>query len=148
MAPFAKRTLGPEWFTCEFPTIGEHETKSKKKWESFLTPRLLSTRLCTSKENVEILCYQPNLVSHQFGIIFKHIKGTRDVSSAKVALRQPNVEGVSSKLAQVDDETIKGEIAEIILEQIPIEDSSREPPSQKKKIRNPGTCTRKIPARP
>lgn len=35
-------------------------------------------------------------------IVFDHIKGTRDVSSAKVALRQPNIEGVSSKLAQVN----------------------------------------------
>lgn len=38
-------------------------------WEAFLTSKLFSTRLGTSKENVKILCHKPNLVSHQFGII-------------------------------------------------------------------------------
>lgn len=68
MDPFSKRTHGPEWFTRDFPDTGEHEAKSKKIWEVFLTPRLLSTLLGTSKEVVKIICYQPNLVSHQFGI--------------------------------------------------------------------------------
>lgn len=38
-------------------------------WEAFLTPKIFSTRLGTSKENVKILCHKPNLVSCQFGII-------------------------------------------------------------------------------
>lgn len=68
MDPFSKRTHGPEWFTRKFPTTGKQEVESKKIWEAFLTPKLLSTGLGTSRENVNILCYQPNLVSHQFGV--------------------------------------------------------------------------------
>lgn len=68
ITPLSKRTHGPEWFTREFPSIDEREAESKKIWAAFLTPRLLSTRLGSSKEVVKILCYQPNLVLHQFGI--------------------------------------------------------------------------------
>lgn len=68
MARFVNRTHGPKWFTRKFPATGEQEAELKKVWEDFLTPKLLSTRLGTSKENVKILCYQPNLVPHQFGV--------------------------------------------------------------------------------
>lgn len=67
MAPFDKRTHVPEWFTRPLPTTSEQEAKSKRIWEAFLIPKILLTRLGTSRENVKILFYQPNLVSHQFG---------------------------------------------------------------------------------
>lgn len=69
MAPFSKRRHELEWFTREFLDTNEREAESKKIWAAFLTPRLLSTRLGSSKEVVKILYYQPNLVSRQFGII-------------------------------------------------------------------------------
>lgn len=65
---FAKRTYGPEWLTHDFLAIGIHEAKSKNIWEAFMTPKLTSTRIGTSKEVLKILFYLPNLVSHQFGI--------------------------------------------------------------------------------
>lgn len=68
MTPFAKRTHGPEWFISEFPATDEHEAESKKLWETFLSPRPLSTCLGSSKEVVKFLNYQPNLVLRQFGI--------------------------------------------------------------------------------
>ncbi|KAI5432885.1 hypothetical protein KIW84_020265 [Lathyrus oleraceus] len=134
VAPFVNRTHGPEWFTLKFIATGEQEAESKKVWEIFLTPKLLSTRLGTSKENVKILCYQPNLVSHQFGVsqtvprtfsiekvnpVFalsttqrmntfnvlfamlltvlyshsvEHMKRTRYVVNASIALKKPKVE--------------------------------------------------------
>lgn len=68
MDPFAKRTHGPEWFSHEFLATGEREAESKKIWANFLTPRLLSIWLGSSKEVVKILCYQPNMELRQFGI--------------------------------------------------------------------------------
>lgn len=68
MAPFSKRTHGPEWFTRQFRTIGKKENELQRIWEALLTPKILSTRLGTSKEHVRILSYQPKLVSRQFGI--------------------------------------------------------------------------------
>lgn len=68
MASFVNRTHGPEWFTKKFPATGKKEAESKKVWEAFLTQNIFLTRLGTSKENVKILCYQPNLVSRQFGV--------------------------------------------------------------------------------
>lgn len=68
MAPFAKITRVPEWFTQKFLATTKQESESKKIWETFLTPKLLSTRLRTSRENVEIICFQPNFVSRQFEI--------------------------------------------------------------------------------
>lgn len=67
--PFAEMTHGPEWFTRLIPTTGEHAAESKWIWEAFLTPKLMSIRLGNSNENVKILCYYPNLVMRQFGII-------------------------------------------------------------------------------
>lgn len=68
MAHFVNRTHGHEWFIRKFPATGEQEVESKKILEVFLTPKLLSIRLGTSKENVKIFFYQPDLVSHQFGV--------------------------------------------------------------------------------
>lgn len=49
MDPFVKQTHGPNWMTRKFHATGEHEVESKKICEVFLTPKLLSTRLGTSK---------------------------------------------------------------------------------------------------
>lgn len=68
MAHFASRSHGHEWFTRNFLATGEQEAESKKVCEAFLTPKPLSTRLGTFKENMKILCYHPNMVSCQFGV--------------------------------------------------------------------------------
>lgn len=68
LAPFVKRTHSLEWFTRKLSSTSDQEVEANKIWEAFLTPNLISTRLGTSKENVKILCYQPNLVSCQFGV--------------------------------------------------------------------------------
>ena len=66
--PLVKRSHEPEWFTRQFLSTSEQKAKSKEVWATLLTPKLFSTRLGTSKENVKKMCYQPNLVSHQFGV--------------------------------------------------------------------------------
>src|SRR3954471_13965103 len=69
MAPFVHRIIGPEWFTRKFPpTSQDQQTESMEIWEAFLTPRLLSQRLRPSKGQCTLMCYQPNLVSRQFGL--------------------------------------------------------------------------------
>ncbi|KAI5413092.1 hypothetical protein KIW84_057640 [Lathyrus oleraceus] len=75
--------------------------------------------------------------------IVEHRKRTRDAASAQVTLKQPKVEGTSSKPAHVDDATAEGESVTTIIEPIPMEDSSPEPP-HKNKTRGAGS--RKIPA--
>lgn len=70
MAPFADRSHEPYWFKREFPALNaEYQTKVFEIWSSFLTPKLLSTRLRTTKDNLGIIGYQPNLVAQQFGFI-------------------------------------------------------------------------------
>src|SRR3954471_22267169 len=70
MAPFVHRTIGPEWFTRKFPsTSQDQQTESMEIWEAFLTPRLFSHRLRPSKGQCILMCYQPNLVSRQFGLV-------------------------------------------------------------------------------
>src|SRR3954464_13030988 len=70
MATFLQRTVGPEWFTRRFPaTSPDQQTESVTIWEAFLTPRLLYHRLRPSKSQCVLLCYQPNLVSRQFGLV-------------------------------------------------------------------------------
>lgn len=49
---------------------------------------------------------------------------------------------------QDSNATVEGETAETILESVLVEDSSPEPPLQKKKPRNIGAGTRKIPPSP
>src|SRR3954462_12316523 len=70
MAPFVNRTVGPELFTRKFPTISQdQEAESMIIWEAFLTPRLFYHRLRPSKGQCVLVCYQPNLVSRQFGLV-------------------------------------------------------------------------------
>ncbi|XP_058732451.1 uncharacterized protein LOC131603986 [Vicia villosa] len=70
MAPFVHRTKGPEWFTQKFPpTSQDQQTELMEIWESFLTPRLFLYRLRPSKGQCTLVCYQPNLVSRQFGLV-------------------------------------------------------------------------------
>ncbi|XP_058755341.1 uncharacterized protein LOC131628527 [Vicia villosa] len=70
MAPFVQRTVGPEWFTRRFPAMSPNQqTESVIIWEAFLTPRLFYHRLRPSKGQCVLLCYQPNLVSRQFGLV-------------------------------------------------------------------------------
>src|SRR3954464_14997368 len=47
----------------------DQQTKSMIIWEAFLTPRLFYHRLRPSKGQCVLLCYQPNLVSRQFGLV-------------------------------------------------------------------------------
>ncbi|XP_058748016.1 uncharacterized protein LOC131620851 [Vicia villosa] len=69
MAPFVHRIIGPEWFTRKFPpTSQDQQIESMEIWEAFLTPRLFSHRLRPSKGQCILMCYQPNLVSRQFGL--------------------------------------------------------------------------------
>ena len=68
MASFVNISHGPEWFTRKFPAIGKQEVESREAWEAFFTPKLLSTILEISKDGMKIMCYQPNMVSHQFGV--------------------------------------------------------------------------------
>src|SRR4051812_8359149 len=70
MAPFVHRTKGPEWFTQKFPpTSQDQQTELMEIWASFLTPRLFLHRLRPSKGQCTLVCYQPNLVSRQFGLV-------------------------------------------------------------------------------
>ncbi|KAI5389955.1 hypothetical protein KIW84_075319 [Lathyrus oleraceus] len=55
MTPFSARTHGPEWFAQPFLATGEQEVESKQIWKAFLTPKLNSTRIGTSREIVNIL---------------------------------------------------------------------------------------------
>ncbi|KAI5387642.1 hypothetical protein KIW84_073649 [Lathyrus oleraceus] len=160
MVPLAKRTHKPQWFTRKFHTTREQGHESKKIWEAFLTQKLLSTRLGTSKENVKIVYYQSNRVSRQFGIsqtmpkpffnrkIVEHSKRTRDVAKGKVALRKPIFEATPKKFTQTEDTIANGEAAEVEIEPIHVEDSSPEPPTKKKKPKATRVCTRKIAPSP
>ena len=38
-------------------------------WESFLRPRIMPLRFKSSKNQLSLIAYQPNLVSRQFGIV-------------------------------------------------------------------------------
>ncbi|CAI8619388.1 unnamed protein product [Vicia faba] len=68
ITPFAYKRHGPEWFTREFPPSNpDLLVKSREIWESFLTPKLIVTRL-GPKEGVKLLCHLPNLVARQFGL--------------------------------------------------------------------------------
>ena len=71
MAPFARRKVGPEWFTRPHPkSSGDpHVEEHTIMWEAFLTPRIMPLRFKSSKTHLSLIAYQPNLVSRQFGII-------------------------------------------------------------------------------
>lgn len=70
MVPFATRKYGPEWFTRPFPSSTKNqETESLLIWEAFLTPKLITLRLNSSKSQVTLIPYQPNLVARQFELI-------------------------------------------------------------------------------
>lgn len=67
MAPFCRRTEGPEWLTRPFPTTDEEiRTESFLIWRRCLVPRFLSTE--TASSNPGLVAYQPNLVARQFGL--------------------------------------------------------------------------------
>ncbi|KAI5442394.1 hypothetical protein KIW84_011460 [Lathyrus oleraceus] len=70
MAPFADRKIGPRWFTQQLPLeMQKDENIFLNVWESFLTPRLLFSYRNTTKNQIALIVYQPNLVSRQFGLI-------------------------------------------------------------------------------
>src|ERR1051325_10257686 len=67
MAPFAQRTCGPSWFTMSL----SEAVKSREMqdiWKAFLLPRLISSRITPTKNQIFLLAYQPNFVSQQFGL--------------------------------------------------------------------------------
>lgn len=67
MAPFSRRTEGPEWLTRVFPpTEDEHKDETLLIWRRLLVPRFLSA--VTSGSNPGLVAYQPNLVARQFGL--------------------------------------------------------------------------------
>ena len=69
MAPFAKRTHGPSWFTASIEeAIKDANTEVEDVWRAFLLPRLLISRIFPVKNYVCMLAYQPNFVSRQFGL--------------------------------------------------------------------------------
>lgn len=58
MAPFVSRSHGSNWFRREFPThTVEHQVEAVEIWIAFITPKLLSARLGTRKDNLGIVGY-------------------------------------------------------------------------------------------
>jgi hypothetical protein len=75
LAPFSKRTCGPEWFVMEFPTEDiEHQEEINAICKAYLTPIVISSRSSTNTTlySYGIFGYQPNLVARQFGFIQTH----------------------------------------------------------------------------
>jgi len=60
LAPFSKRTRGPERFVREFPTKDvEHQEETNAIWKTYLTPTLISSRTCVT----------PQISNYYFSII-------------------------------------------------------------------------------
>ena len=69
MAPFTSRKVGPEWFTRPYPSEEDDVVDEfVSMWEAFLRPRIMPLRFKSSKNQLSLIAYQPNLVSRQFGI--------------------------------------------------------------------------------
>jgi hypothetical protein len=67
--PFAKRTVGPIWFTRPFPAVNpKDEEDTNNVWFMFLNPTILSSRQGTHRRHLGLVGYQPNLVARQFGL--------------------------------------------------------------------------------
>jgi hypothetical protein len=67
MAPFASRTHGPSWFTMSLSEAAKSK-EIQDIWKAFLLPRLISSRITPTKNQILLFAYQPNFVSRQFGL--------------------------------------------------------------------------------
>lgn len=65
---FVNQNHWSDWFMREFPAfVVEHQVEVVEILRAFITPKMLSTRLGTTKDSIGLVGYQPNHVARQFG---------------------------------------------------------------------------------
>lgn len=70
LAPCVDHLVGPSWFRNRFPCVSPSAVAmSNSVWTTFLTPRLLSTRIKTDTLGYDFVGYQANLEARQFRFI-------------------------------------------------------------------------------